>query len=671
MYPSSSARRRDALTLPAAAILLALPSLLLPSPAAALDAAPVTEVTLSSGGLAEIVRRAHVAGDAELSVSVPSDQVDDVLKSLLVSDPSGTVTGAALPGPDGTVAAFRTMPFQPSDMRSPGALMAALVGARAKAERDGSTYEGRVLGVSERKVGEGASETLLSLATDAGEIVSVPLDGATRLTLEDEALKAKLAEAIDILAASRTEGTLDVEVSLAGEGERDVAIRYVVPAPVWKTAHRLVLPGEQDEEGRARMQSWAVIENFSGADWQGVRLSLTSGEPVTLRQSLHAAHWANRQEVPVSEAPDIGMPQAQFRAKGALDQLQAGLAEMSRGDAAPAPMAAAPISAPTEEAATAESEVAVTYTIPWPVDLGEGKSLTLPVVDRQMEAERLSVFALGSASVHPRAAVRLVNSAETSLAPGIVTLFDPVSGYTGDAMLPAVAPGADVTVAFASDRKVKIAVSRKPDEHIVSARVADGSLVATRRHRAVTTYDVTGAADAPRSLRIEQPRRPGWQASVEGGTREKESDANRLLVRTQIPAGARQEVRLTEERLVEESYGLSDIDADFILTVASAEGTPPDLAASLKEIAALRAREREAEAALQSAEGKVERLTQNQQRLRQNLAAAPRGSDLANRFLDDLAASEDEILRAMDAAEAARRSHQALKAELEEKVAGL
>jgi len=670
MHPSFRARRFKALALPAAALLVALPSLAFAQDAAP-TTAPVVEVTLSSGGLAEIVRRAHVSGDAKLSVSVPSDQVDDVLKSLLVSDPSGTVTGAALPGPDGTAAAFRTMPFQPSDIGSPGALMAALTGARAKAVRDGTTYEGRVLGVSQRQVGEGEEETLLSLASDAGEIVSVPLDGATRLTIEDEALRAKLAEAIDILASSRTEGTLDVDVSLAGEGERDVAIRYVVPAPVWKTAHRLVLPGEADADGKARLQSWAVIENFSGADWNGVRLSLTSGDPVALRQSLHAAHWANRQEVPVAEASDIGAPPARFQAKGALDQLQAGLAQMSRAAPAPAPMAAEEISAPTQEAAASESDVAVTYTVPWPVDLGEGKSLTLPVVDREIAAERLSVFARGAGSSHPRASVLLVNSGETSLAPGIVTLFDPASGYTGDAMLPAVAPGDDVTVAFASDRKVKVTVSDRPDAAIVSARIGEGMLVATRRHRAVTTYDVTGASDAPRSLRIEHPRRPGWEASVAGATTEEESDANRLLVRVEIPAGERREVKVTEERLVEESYGLSDMDADFILTVASAEGTPPELAAKLEEIAGLRAREREAEKALQGAEEKVQRLTQNQERLRQNLRTVERGSDLANRYLDDLATSEDEILRAMDEAEAARRNHRALMQELEEKVAGL
>ncbi|WP_156953384.1 hypothetical protein [Afifella pfennigii] len=667
-----SARHFLSLTLPAACLLAAMPFAAIPTDAAAQEAAPVAEVALSSGGLAEIVRTARLAGDGELVLAVPSDQVDDVLKSLLVSDPAGTVRGVALPGPDGTQAAFRTMPFQPSDLASPASLMAALTGAAAEAERDGTTHSGRVLGVSRRQLGDGAEEMLLSLSTADGEIVSVPLDAATRLSLREEALKAKLADAVDILAAARTEGTLRLAVSLKGEGERQVAIRYVVPAPVWKSAHRLVLPPEgeaaEGEAMKARLQSWAVVENFSGADWRGVRLSLTSGAPVTLKQSLHAAHWADREEVPVAMAPEEERGMPLLSRQRSFEALGAGLADMAEAAPAAAPKA---ISAPTAEAQGAEASLAVTYTVPFPVDLAEGGSLTLPVVDRELEAERFSVFERGAGGEHPRAAVRLVNAGETSLSPGIVTLFDPASGYTGDAMLRAVAPGEETLLAFAADRKVNVKVSDRPVEAIIAARVAEGVLTATRRHRALTTYDVTGAADAGRSLRIVHPRRPGWEASVEGATTEEESDAARLLVHAAIPAGERRQVTVTEDRLVEETYAIADADADFILSIASSKGVSEELAGKLKAIAEVRSRQRQAEKALQTAEEEAERLAQNQARLRQNLAAAPRGSDLANRYLDDLARSEDEVLAAMDRADAARRTLRQLSAELEEKVAAL
>jgi hypothetical protein len=36
----------------------------------------------------------------------------------------------------------------------------------------------------------------------------------------------------------------------------------------------------------ARLMGWAVVENRSGSDWQGIRLALVSGEAAAFRQRL-------------------------------------------------------------------------------------------------------------------------------------------------------------------------------------------------------------------------------------------------------------------------------------------------------------------------------------------------------------------------------------------------
>ena len=74
-----------------------------------------------------------------------------------------------------------------------------------------------------------------------------------------------------------------LSIGFLGQGTRQVAISYVVPAPVWKTAYRLVLP---KEASKARLQGWAVLENLTGGDWKDVDLVLVSGNPVTLHQPL-------------------------------------------------------------------------------------------------------------------------------------------------------------------------------------------------------------------------------------------------------------------------------------------------------------------------------------------------------------------------------------------------
>src|SRR5215204_907721 len=79
-------------------------------------------VMLSSGGLGYFEYEATVDGDATLRLTVSLDQVDDVLKSLVVYDDKGGVGGLSLPGKEPLRQTFRDMPFDQSALESPAAL---------------------------------------------------------------------------------------------------------------------------------------------------------------------------------------------------------------------------------------------------------------------------------------------------------------------------------------------------------------------------------------------------------------------------------------------------------------------------------------------------------------------------------------------------------------------
>lgn len=49
----------------------------------------------------------------------------------------------------------------------------------------------------------------------------------------------------------------------------------------------------------ASLQGWAVLENLSGDDWDGIELTVVSGNPVTFTQALYQAYYVDRPEVPV------------------------------------------------------------------------------------------------------------------------------------------------------------------------------------------------------------------------------------------------------------------------------------------------------------------------------------------------------------------------------------
>ncbi|QYA04512.1 DUF4139 domain-containing protein [Rhizobium sp. B21/90] len=219
---------------------------------------PVKSVTLSSGGLAEIVRSATVGQNAEINIDVPLDQVDDILKSIVVRDDKGHVKSLSLAGPTPVDETFKTLPFKPSDLTSLPALLNSIKGSRIQA----GEQQGVVLGVTEIP---GNVQTplswQLSFLRDDGAIAMVPIPG-TQITIVDPAIKDKLKGAMSVISKASVDNARTITIKLEGQDSRDVDISYVVPAPIWKTSYRLV-PGQ---DGEVRLQAWAIFENASGED---------------------------------------------------------------------------------------------------------------------------------------------------------------------------------------------------------------------------------------------------------------------------------------------------------------------------------------------------------------------------------------------------------------------
>jgi hypothetical protein len=413
----------------------------------------ITAVTLLSGGLADITTRHAVTGDDSIRIVIPADQIDDVLKSLVVRDPNGTVQGLRLDGPAQAEETLKRLPFTADDIASPARLANALKGIGIRVESDGRTIEGASLGVSERAGGrdEGSVRTL-SVLTQSGQVDTVRLVEGASLAILDPTMVARLREAAGALGAAKAGGARTVEIAVAGQGEREVALSYVVPAPVWKTAYRIV----GDEAGSARLQAWAIVENATGADWKDVALTLQTGAPVTLHQPLFQRFWRARPEVPV-EAEAARVPPVD---RGALrsaapqagrDQTQA--FRFSGGDRVDGANVPAEVARPAVPVETTEGAVTASYRLPLPVTLAAGGTLSIPIVDADMPSERISLYRPGDGP-HPIAAISLRNAGRTTLPPGILTVYDKAAGYVGDARLPATPPGEERLASFATDRKV-------------------------------------------------------------------------------------------------------------------------------------------------------------------------------------------------------------------------
>ena len=99
-------------------------------------------VLLSSGGVGYFEYEATLDGAADLHLSVRRDQVDDVLKSLVISDDVGKLGQVSLPGKEPVSEAFRDLPLSEETLASPSALLSALRGAEVRVETAGSVLIG-------------------------------------------------------------------------------------------------------------------------------------------------------------------------------------------------------------------------------------------------------------------------------------------------------------------------------------------------------------------------------------------------------------------------------------------------------------------------------------------------------------------------------------------------
>ncbi|MBL0901110.1 MAG: DUF4139 domain-containing protein, partial [Reyranella sp.] len=430
-------------------------------------------VMLSSGGLGYFEYEASVDGDATLKLTVSLGQVDDILKSLVVYDDKGGVGGLSLPGREPLAQAFRDLPFDQSSLGSPADLLATLKGTQITVG-GAKAMTGRVVSVEEEIAtlpnDRGTiKRTRVTLFTDRG-LQQFILEDAENLQFADAALRDKIGQALLAIQNNRAKDARTIELSTRGQGKRTVRVAYIVEAPVWKASYRLTLAADPAAP-RSALQGWAVIENMSGQDWKDVELTLVSGRPVAFRQALYNAYYVTRPEVPVEVAgrlmPGVdrgGVQVAEDRPKSMPMPAPAPYrAQQERGAApamAPPPPPPAPIAVAAEQVEASDAATQVIFKFPRPVTVENGRTLSIPIIDRQVPAQRLALYQADTAPRNPLAAIRLSNDGDSGLPAGVITMYERDRAgyvtYVGDARLSGFPIGETRLLAYALDGKIRI-----------------------------------------------------------------------------------------------------------------------------------------------------------------------------------------------------------------------
>lgn len=619
-------------------------------------------VALSSGGVAYYEYEAAVEGDAVLNLDVRLDQVDDVLKSIVVYDDKGGVGSIRLPGREPLQQVFRDLPFAEADLESPARLLARLQGAEIEVSGQ-KTVRGRILSVVPETVrGEDKTETVrhrVSLMTATG-VQQFVLESAGAVRFVDEKLSREIDAALQATASHRVADRRALAIETRGKAKRMVRVGYVVAAPIWKTAYRLTVTAGS---GKGTLQGWAVMENQSGHDWKDVDLTLASGNPVTFRQALYESYYVDRPEVPVDVTgrvlPDVDVGAMENKGAGASRRAAAKSAAASdlmpreyaeRAMEVPSPpslMALAPSAARAADRTEATEATQVLFHLARPVTVAAGNSLVVPIVDREIPAERLGLFERRTNGQHPLVAIRLSNDGETSLPAGVFTVYEraaataPVA-FVGDARIGVLPKGEERFASFALDTRIRIDDEVRGTKAFRQATISKGVLKIVSVLHETTTYRLAGPKETMIPVVIQHPRRNGWDL-VEPDPKAVQVTPTAYRLTANPGADGTASVNVVLERVEQETVAVTDIGGDRLLALSQEGALPPAMKDAFKEAARLKATLETLQRSAKALEKERNAIVEDQERVRENLDASPKGSDLESRYQKKLASQEDRL----------------------------
>jgi hypothetical protein len=199
------------------------------APAVAAEAAvPVTRVTAFSSGVAYFEHNGKVTDDADVLLKFKTEQINDILKSLVVFDfGKGNVTGVSYGSRDPLSRALKSFGVDISAEPTVGQLLKQVRGAKVEVSAPNKIV-GSILGVETQTEqilpsNKYVRKEILNLLTAEG-IKAIRLDAVSGIKLLDEKLAGELNKALALLVESRDSNRRPVSIHFTGRGKRDVAL---------------------------------------------------------------------------------------------------------------------------------------------------------------------------------------------------------------------------------------------------------------------------------------------------------------------------------------------------------------------------------------------------------------------------------------------------------------
>lgn len=639
------------------------------SSAAAADL-PITKVVVYKNGVAYFERSGEVRAGDTARLEFKASEMDDVLKSLVIEDAGGAVTRLRYDLNEPAQRKLGDLPVQLLSQQALVLLLDQLRGSTVEVKTGSVTLSGSVISGRLAPLPNQGQKQELVLLLPSGEMQVLDLAMASSVKLEDPRLQAQVTEALSVLAQSRSRDRKAVYVEGGASQARRILARYLVPAPIWKSSYRLVIP----EAGEPTMEGWALVDNTSGEDWNNVDLTVVSGKPVSFVSKLYEPRYVSRVTADLpelrAEAPALHEGSAADTAQVARERLPKAAAVVPRTGSEAAMAAPAPVPPQREILSTvgpaAEGREAgdlFEYKFPAKVTARKGESAMIPFLQQRVTAQKLLIYSDHSRP-HPRSAVDVTNNTGKTLDGGPITIYQG-GAYAGEALMETLKAGDKRLISYAVDLGTRITTNFDSGEEVVrEIRANRGTITSRAAIEATTTYTITNVDAREKTVVVEHPVRSQLKLLK---PKADETTANHYRFNVKVPSGGTAKLQVLEEQLLENSESISSITSDDLLVYVRSKSLG---AAARKQLEAILEKKRAVAAAgeaINQATAEINETTRDQERLRQNINSLNRVSgqqEQVQRYVAELAGQDAALAALRDRVAAERKKKTALESEL-------
>ena len=563
---------------------------------------------------------------------------------------------------------------------------------------------GVIVGVEKQKVAANAGPATIDVEVlnmwCAEELRTVRLPDIQQLKFANPVIESEFRRALDVLALSHDSQKKAVSLHFAGEGKRKVQVGYVIEAPIWKTSYRLVL-GEKE---KPYLQGWAMVENPTDEDWAGVKMALISGRPISFKMDLYNPLYVDRPVVepelfaslrpvtyrgafgregqvmagasttpgPNKPLPSGGVAGVNFGLQGGLGgsgpappgvAMGYGLQNQDRGfklaETAPdfdetvrkkhaadvgKELASRLGTASVGNAATAAAlGDFFQYTIDHPVSLARQKSAMLPIVGKDVEGQKVSIYNQFVQARHPLLGLKFKNTSGAHLNQGPITVFEG-SVYAGDTRVLDVQPNEERLVSYAIDLGTEVDPQVGPGtQKITSVKAVKGIVTTVTKVTEEKKYKVINRSQTDRTLLIEHPNRTNQQFKLVDTDKPMEDTPDVYRFQTPVKAGETKTFTIKEEKDISSSMQLTNNSDDQIRYFINLAEASPALKQKLTQALAIKGEWDAARRELAQVVADLQRLNADQDRIRKNLRETPKEAEVYATYLKKLSDQEKEI----------------------------